>query len=395
MKKIIVAGSVVLDIIMTIDPAVKRGIETLFMQGKTTNIDGVAMYLGGVIGNTGLALHKMGLPVCLICKVGNDRIGKIVLEIINEFGTDNKLTIVDDCTSSAAVAITPPGMDKMSFFHIGAAQTFDVDDAPADELAAADLFHFGYPPAMKKLYANNGEGLEKLFAKAQKAGATTSVDMTMIDLKSEAGKQDWNTILNRMLLHTDIYLPSIEETLFLMDRKRYLELASRAGSKNLIDELDIQEITSLADQLLSMGPAIIMIKMGKKGLYLRTADENRLKSAGRAAPENLTVWAGRELWCEAVDTNPIISSTGAGDTAIAGFLAAYLNGAGPVEALEMASVAASICISSPDTVSKIDHYSSMKEILEHPVDWLNAGLDQAYWTRFQSGGIHLGKRDKV
>ena len=394
MKKVLVAGSIVLDLIMTLDPAVKRAPDELFRQGKTTYLDGLSMYLGGEVGNTGLALHKMGLPVKLITKVGNDRMGLVVQEILREFGADTRIVTVDNYNTTTAVAITPPGMDKISFIKLGAGQAFEVEDVPSDLLQKTDLFQFGYPPAMHKLYANSGAGLEALFAKAQAAGATTSVDMTMIDLASDSGRQDWNAILPRMLKHVDIYLPSIEETLFLMDRERYLALAGKMGSKNLIDGINTDEITSLADRLLAMGPAIVVIKMGKKGLYLRTGSPAKLVAAGRSQPQDIDLWANRELWCEAIDTQPIVSTTGAGDTAIAGFLAALLHGSGPELALKMASLAASVCIGSPDTVSHIESFENMKSRLSGPIEWLPAGLDNRFWHRLPANGLFTGQFDR-
>ncbi|HBP38199.1 MAG TPA: carbohydrate kinase family protein [Clostridiales bacterium] len=379
MKQVLVAGSIVLDTVMTMDPAVRRDVNSLFMQGKTNNVSGIMMYLGGEVGNTGLALHKLGIPVMLVTKVGDDRIGTIVRGILQEFNARTQVITVENCKTTAAIALTPPGMDKISFLQLGAGQTFMLEDVPEESLKQADLFHFGYPTAMKYLYANDGEGLVKLFAKAKATGVTTSVDMTLTDIESESGKLDWNLILHKMLPYVDIYMPSIEETLFMLDREKYIEMVRNVGNKNIIEYLNPDDIMRIGDQLLAMGPKIVVIKMGKHGLYLRTAPKAHFASFGRAVPGNLDEWSARELWCEAIDTNPILSTTGAGDTAIAGFLGSLTCNYSPEEALKMGSYTASLCIGSPDTVSKIEDIHLLEKQMQNSFARLPVRLDPEIW----------------
>ena len=392
MKQVLVAGSIVLDTVMTLDPTVRRDVGSLFMQGKTNNVSGIMMYLGGEVGNTGLALHKLGIPVMLVTKVGDDRIGTIVRSILQEFKARTKVTTVENERTSAAIALTPPGMDKISFLQLGAGQNFLPEDVTEENLKQADLFHFGYPTAMKYLYAQEGKGLVELFAKAKATGVTTSVDMTLTDIESESGKLDWNLILRKMLPFVDIYMPSIEETLFMLDRDRYIGLVKKVGNKNIIEDLNPDDIMEIGDQLLSLGPKIVGIKMGKHGLYLRTAPKTHFATFGRAVPVNLDEWSDRELWCEAIDTKPILSTTGAGDTAIAGFLASLTCSYSPEKALKMGSYTASLCIGSPDTVSKIDDIHQLEKQIQNSFDRLQVRLDPAVWQR--KNDSYASSRDK-
>lgn len=52
-------------------------------------------------------------------------------------------------------------------------------------------FHFGYPQTMKKMYENDSAELVKLFQMVRDCGTATSLDLTMPDAASEAGKLDW------------------------------------------------------------------------------------------------------------------------------------------------------------------------------------------------------------
>ncbi len=72
-------------------------------------------------------------------------------------------------------------------------------------------------------------------------------------------------------------------------------------------------------------------------------------------------WQNRRIWICPYQVEKILSTTGAGDTAVAGFLASIYKGKGPEEALEMAAYAASICIQSYDTISGMDKFEKMEK----------------------------------
>ena len=48
------------------------------------------------------------------------------------------------------------------------------------------------------------------FEKAKEAGATTSLDLSLSNPESPAGKADWPAILRKTLPYVDIFVPSIE-----------------------------------------------------------------------------------------------------------------------------------------------------------------------------------------
>ena len=61
-KKILVAGSIVLDIIPEVYIPKGQPIPEIFLsEGKTTECSYTHIYLGGEVGNTGLGLKKLGL----------------------------------------------------------------------------------------------------------------------------------------------------------------------------------------------------------------------------------------------------------------------------------------------------------------------------------------------
>lgn len=352
MKKAIVMGSVVLDITLVLSAQMEKPIDEIFSQGKVTDLENVAFYLGGCVGNTGVALHQLGVPTRLYCKVGADMAGSVVETLLLRQGISHQMQTEDAYPTSVGIALTPPGMDKVSLFLKGASQQTRALDAMRADLSQSDLLHFGYPTSMRTMYEHNGDELIRFLRIAKNEGVTCSMDTSLPALDSEAGRVEWRPILERALPNVDLFLPSYEECIFMLQRERYAEQSRALKGKNFIESATEADVRVIAEEFLSMGVKIVMIKLGAKGLYLRTAEAERMRNMGRAAslPDS---WGSRELWQPPVEVEHIVSATGAGDVAIAGFLAAFLAGKEPEEALLAASTAAALCLQSADTSGKL------------------------------------------
>ena len=96
-------------------------------------------------------------------------------------------------------------------------------------LEGVKLFHFGYPPSMKYLVENEGEELEDLLKNVKSKGITISLDMSLPDLKTFLGHVNWRPILQRILPYVDLFLPSLEESIFFLHREDYVEMVRKAG----------------------------------------------------------------------------------------------------------------------------------------------------------------------
>jgi len=358
LKKATVMGSLVLDITMQPESKENKNLEELFGQGKVTNLSGVSFYPGGCVGNTGMALKKLGLSVTLCGNTGDDFPGRVLKTLISESGALPDINVYDSFPTSVGIAMTPAGMDKISFFLKGASQQYTSADAsriPED----TDLFHFGYPPTMESLYSNDGEELEKLFRTVKSLGVTTSLDTALPAAGSSHSRVDWKPILEKVLRHVDIFVPSIEECLFMLDKEAYKKRVSEHPGEDIAKLVTEDEIRHVADTFLGMGAKIVLLKLGMKGLYLKTAPG--LNGLGRAFGESAELWEEKELRIFPVSVPEVVSTTGAGDTAIAGFLAAVLHGDTPETALSAAVYTASRCVMSKDTISLIEDYTSIRE----------------------------------
>jgi sugar/nucleoside kinase (ribokinase family) len=157
-------------------------------------------------------------------------------------------------------------------------------------------------------------------------GLITSLDVALPDPDSESGKVDWEQILRKVMPYTDIFLPSFEEILYKIDRKRYYELKQQAGKEGDVNDLFTgDDLTRISDKLLKYGAKIIVIKCSKCGIYVRTAGRDKLGSLNKTFGIDLDNWSNREIWAPTYKATKIMSAAGSGDSSIAGFLAAVLN----------------------------------------------------------------------
>ena len=80
---------------------------------------------------------------------------------------------------------------------------------------------------MESMYSNGGEELEKLFRSVKSLGVTTSLDTALPAAGSVHSRVDWNPILKKVLKYVDLFVPSIEECLFMLDKEAYKKRVSQ------------------------------------------------------------------------------------------------------------------------------------------------------------------------
>ncbi len=348
-SQVVVAGHICLDIIPDLSRGTVQGAQ-FFVPGKLAEIGPATLSTGGPVSNTGLALLLLGIPTALMGKVGDDHFGLMVRRLLEQRGAGEGLIVLPGDTTSYTIALSPPGFDRMFLHDPAANNTFCAEDIHYDLVAQASLFHLGYPPLMRRLFEDEGRELAEIFSRVKQLGVTTSLDMSLPDPNAPSGQADWHAILGRVMPHVDIYLPSAEETLYMLDRPRF-ERYLATGSGNMLSQFTGEDLTRLSDALLKMGGKIIGIKCGERGFYLRTAGATRLHDMGRANPQPLAGWVAREVWEPSFHVANYAGATGSGDSAIAGFLAAYLRGHAMEQCLRYACAVGGFNVTAPDALS--------------------------------------------
>ena len=86
-----------------------------------------------------------------------------------------------------------------------------------------------------------------------------------------------------------------------------------------------------------MGTAVVAIKLGEQGLYVRTSARRGCGTSAIACRWTPDAWCDREVVSPCFRARRVAGTTGAGDCTIAGFLAALLRGEGPVQAATSAT----------------------------------------------------------
>lgn len=385
-KKIMVAGHICLDITPSFNNNYTGRMEDVLCPGKLVNVDQAVLSTGGAVANTGLAMGKIGVDVLLNGKIGDDEFGSIIKNLVGK-EKSRVFKVVHGQSSSYSVVIAIPGVDRMFLHNPGTNDTFSSSDI--DYAAAADcsLFHFGYPPLMKQMYIENGQELVKIFEKVQKNGTITSLDMTLPDPQSESGKVDWLTILKRTLPFVDIFMPSVEEIAYMLDKPMF---TARKNDDHVDPVLayNADDCEKLADILIGMGVKIAAIKCGISGLFLKTSNETAFDNM--TGKLDKSSWSGQKMWMPSFYADEFASATGAGDATIAGFLTAIVNGCLPKEALAIANAMGVQNVAKFDTLSGIGDWQQTKQIAfdpsrkqnlhEHPPEnWKYCETDRLYY----------------
>jgi sugar/nucleoside kinase (ribokinase family) len=353
MIEAIVAGHICLDIIPRFTTDAGTELSAYLSPGRLSEVGPVALSTGGAVSNTGLNLRRLGIDTRLMGKTGDDLFGRAILDIVRGYGVElaEGMIVVPNETSSYTVVVNPPHIDRIFLHCAGANHTFGADDVRYDVLAGARLFHLGYPPLLGRMYANGGQQMIEIFRRAKETGVTTSLDMTMPDPAGPSGQVNWKAIMERCMPYVDLFLPSVEEWLFMADRSRFDELSASVGAVGMLEALGVDEIRALGQAALDMGAKIVVLKLGERGIHMRTIDD--LGGMGRGAPADPPAWQNRELWAPCFVPDELVGTTGAGDATIAGFLAALLRGASPERALIIAAAVGACNVEAADALSGV------------------------------------------
>ena len=361
-KKVIVVGHVCLDITPAFPETGKRMISEILMPGKLIETKGVSVSAGGAVANTGLAMKFFGANVRLMGKIGCDDFGEMICNILKRHGADEHMIHAENETSSYSVVIALPGIDRVFLHCPGTNNTFKTSDIPDDILKDTALFHFGYPSLMREMYVNNGEELIRLFKKAKEYGCATSLDLAAVDPNSEAGRADWKEILQRIMPYTDFFVPSIEELCFMIDRDRFESWQERAKGGDITQVLDPEnDICPLADKCMDMGCGVLLLKCGAPGMYYRTGNAGRLNGLPEKLGLDTKAWSDKEGFERSYKPDAVLSGTGAGDTSIAAFLTAMLEGDKPEECIKLAAATGACCVSAYDALSGLVPLNELRE----------------------------------
>lgn len=375
---VVVAGHVCLDIIPTMPD--QSGWKAA-RPGALDLIGPATLAPGGCVGNTGIALHRLGLPTTLVARVGDDELGTLLSAIIRRRmpGPEAHLVRISGEHTSYSLIASRSGRDRSIRHFPGVNDTFVASDVSDDTLREATLLHVGYPPLMAALVANGGRELISLMSRARRQGLTTSLDMASVNPDRHAGKTPWPAFLEGVLPSVDVFLPSLGEICRLLGRRVRRDDQGRPM---------LSSVARLAEELLGMGTRIVGIKLGEHGLYVRSASIAPSAIPAAIAPR----WTNRDVYSPVFATT-VAGTAGSGDATIAGFLFGLVTGLEPDDAVTAACAVGGASTEAVDGTSGIPSWTAISRRVDG--GWPRRPASSAHgWTRATSGTWH-GPRDAI
>lgn len=349
---VIAAGHICIDIIPELHSS-SGLMPNLYIPGGLVQTGPMTFSLGGSVANTGVALSRLGANVRAVGRIGDDLLGRLIQDLLKAHGDafPEYMAVVPGEATSYSIVLSVPGIDRCFLHCPGANNTFVPSDVSLSICGDTRVLHFGYPPLMRRVMEDSGRGLATLLRHAQAAGALTSLDMAMPPEGTNLCASDWRSWLRGVLPNVDLFMPSFEEITRMLSRE-----GQELCCDNNKSDIDADRLEAMADELIEFGARIVVIKLGDQGLYLQT-DKKVLQLAERKHWRHVDwrPWLDRQLIAPCYEVD-VVSSTGAGDCTIAGFLMAILNGMEPDATLNLATKVGAYSVQSADATSNIPHW---------------------------------------
>lgn len=303
-KPIICLGIMVADVI-------GRPVHTLPDPGRLVLVDEMSLHTGGCAINAATALARLGMPVEVIGKVGQDPFGDFLLHELEKRGIGSRGVSRDpEIGTSATMVMVDPDGERRFVHYIGANARLTLDDIDFEMIEEASILHVAGALVLPGI---DGEPTAELLRRAKSAGVITFLDTVWDD----TGR--WMELLGPALPHVDYFVPSLAEAQALTG---------------------LQDPEEVARALLDHGVGTVGLKMGAEGCLMMTGDGDVLRVPA--------------FEVEAVD------ATGAGDAFAAGFIAGVWQGWTLERAARLANAVGALCVTG---VGASGNVASMSETL--------------------------------
>ena len=148
MKRIVVAGSILVDKINAISAYPKAG--------ELTKIKSVSLAVGGCVPNVAIDLAILGGNEISACgSVGKDAEGDFAINEMRRRGVNTEfVTAIENEKTSFTEVMSVTGGERTFFTYPGASANFGYDETPLEEMQA-DMLHLGYFLLLDKVDAGD------------------------------------------------------------------------------------------------------------------------------------------------------------------------------------------------------------------------------------------------
>ncbi len=308
--KILCVGMMVCDTVISPVPVDVLSRDSVMIEPPVLSCGGDAL-------NTAIGLAKLSCDVTMAGKTGADSNGTFLAEQCRHYGVHTDGVIRDEkCSTACSYALVDSEGERHFLSEVSVFHQFGADEIPDELIQKADLIYVGSVMAMNRM--DNG-GIADLFERAHRYGKMTVMDAAMND--SEVC--DWDQVLPPIFKETDIFFPSMIEASFI------------AGT----DQID-----RIRERFSTSGIHYLGIKLGGKGCYVTDFKE--------------------EQYIPCLENMPVVDTSGAGDSFMAGLICALSHGKNVFEAARFGSLIGSLNVGKKGATGGIPSYEEAVKIFQ-------------------------------
>ncbi len=282
--------------------------------GKEKLARGMTLTMGSASAILASNIARLGLRVGFLGKLGDDDLGRVVLDGLKSRRVDCSGIAVDPKVKTGLTVVMSFPHDYAMLTHMGAMESFALSDVNFDYVKRAKHLH------LSSVYLQPGlrPGCAKLFEKAKEMGLSTSMD------PGWDPSEEWGKDVYEILKHTDVFLPNEREAVAI------------AGASSVEGALD-----ALGDVV-----PFVVVTLGSQGAVCRSR--------------------GKILRMGVFGVEPV-DTTGAGDSFNAGFLHQWLSGGDVRKCMLWGSACGAIATTKPGGSTASPTLAELEEFLRsHP-----------------------------
>jgi 2-dehydro-3-deoxygluconokinase len=263
--------------------------------------DGTRHYLeghGGDTSNAAIAAARQGARVGYITALGSDMPGDSFMRLWQREGVDTSTVIRTDRYQTGVYFVThdQAGHHFLHYRADSAAAMFTVADVPTAAIAAARILYVS--GISQGISASACDAVFAAIDTARRNGVKLAYDTNYRSRLWPPARAA--SVMHAAMAHADYAMPGLEDARTLTG---------------------LTDPDAMLDFYLTLGPKVVLLKMGADGAYLATADGRQRIPAHTVVP---------------------VDATGAGDTFGGSFLARILAGDEAEAAARYAAVAAAL-----------------------------------------------------
>lgn len=279
-------------------------------------------HIGGAESNVAIGLSRLGIKVGWISKLGKDGFGDYIESFIRGEGVDVSQVKRDEKHPTGVFfkERVEIGESKIYYYRKGSAASFmDEDDLNESYIAQAEYLHLtGITPGLSESCFRT---VYRAIEIAKKHDLKIVFDPN-IRLKVWNNKEQMKKTILDIVSKSDIVLPGLSEAKILLE---------------MSDEIEI------LNKFLSLGPKIVVLKVGKEGAYLGTRDEI--------------------IHVPGYRVERIVDPIGAGDAFAASFLASLIKGYTLKDAVTLANAAGAFALTVKGDVEGLPTWEDLHSFL--------------------------------